>query len=465
MRRPCSFRTPVVYSISMTIAGGASNRRANAAAVSVVLAVHAGLAWLDRAAGGRMPWGDEKRYLESAGAVLRGDPSWWPVPLWPPLYPRFLAGILALSPGRGLVGIILVQTALLLAAAMVFSDLVREWTGDRTAGRAAFIMMGAFPALAAYGRFFWPEVLHLFLAMVVLWVLSLRRDRLGWLAVGGGALGLALLTKSLLGPFVPILLIGAFVGDRTPRRAGRIACFLAAAAIVVTPVIGMQYRRTGSAVIADSSAFNLWVGLNDRSRKNFEDPVVPEIYREYLDEEGTFAERNARLRKKSLGLIRRRGLVSVLSEQFGRQYFRLFDRECYLTEQLPGGAAAVDRAGYLGLNPAVATWVRRLSNGSYAVLLLAAPLGFALWPFKDRRWPRILLIFLFYNLAVFLFLHVKSRYRIQMLPVFFLGASGAVAWVRAALDGRRPPGPWLGKASFGGLIALGLLILAFWVRG
>jgi hypothetical protein len=69
------------------------------------------------------------------------------------------------------------------------------------------------------------------------------------------------------------------------------------------------------------------------------------------------------------------------------------------------------------------------------VVLALAPIGLALWRFRDRRWLRVLLVFVLYNLAIFLWLHVKSRYRVQLLPVAFLGVGCAVAWLQARLNG------------------------------
>jgi len=47
----------------------------------------------------------------------------------------------------------------------------------------------------------------------------------------------------------------------------------------------------------------------------------------------------------------------------------------------------------------------------------------------------MLLLFFAYNLIIFLWLHVKSRYRIQLLPVFFIGSGCAVDWVLSRLQG------------------------------
>ncbi len=437
------------------------NRRLSAFGIGLAaVSVHLWLAVVARLGGPRVLWGDEKTYLSSAVAVLQGDPSWWPAPLWPPLYPQFLAGVLAVS-GHNPVGITIVQTVLLFIVAAIFGDLVRRWTGARVAGISAFLMMAGFPPLAAFSRFLWPEVLHLVLVVAAVWVLVVRRESPLWLALAGVSLGLALLTKSILGPFVPVLLGAAFIGDRGPRRVLRLVVCVAAIAVVIGPVMGLQYRRVGLPVIADSSAFNLWVGLNDRGMKSFEDSFVAEAYAEYLAWEGTFSDRNARAYRQSLALIRERGLGQVLKVQFRRQYVRLFDKDCYLTEQIPGGAAVAQGSGFVSLGPRVSAGIRSVSYGTYALLLLTAPLGFLVWPFAQRRWPRVLLLFFLYNLALFLVLHVKSRYRIQFLPVFFLGSSAAIAWFEAGFAGRVSLRPVIRRVAVAGVLSAILLWLAF----
>jgi hypothetical protein len=66
-----------------------------------------------------------------------------------------------------------------------------------------------------------------------------------------------------------------------------------------------------------------------------------------------------------------------------------------------------------------------------------------------------------YNLAVFLWLHVKTRYRIQMLPVFFIGCGCAVDWLRLRLGGGDPPPPSTAAWVAAVVLALLLEFLAF----
>jgi len=413
------------------------HRRVLAAVGVAVALVHGALWWLYYRPVPKALWGDEFAYLRSAKLLLAGDPAWWPDPLWPPLYPRLLAGIMAVG-GPALVWVQVVQTGLLAAAAVLLYDLVRRLSGSQLAAAVAAALTLGFPPLVAYAHYLWPEVLHLFLLLAVLWLLAARGDRAPWCGVAGVAAGLALLTKSLLGPFLPVLLVAAFARRPAGRSLARALVFLAALAATVAPAVLEQHRRTGRVMIADSSAFNLWVGLNDRSRTDFEIDVVTGLFRDYQASAASFDERDRILRRQIRAFIDSHSWAGLVRDHLGRQYFRLFDKDCYLTNQLPGGAA-VERyaAGYLRADPRIAGAVRLASYSLYGLLLVAAPLGLTLWRFRDRRWLVALLLFVAYNLAIFFWLHVKSRYRIQLLPVAFLGAGCAVAWLDARL-GRDP---------------------------
>jgi len=436
------------------------------AACVTAIAVHAFLCWLYYRPAVKELWGDESRYLESATRLLAGDPGWHPGLLWPPLYPRFVAGILAV--GQTLVAVQAVQTLLLVVAAAVLWDLCRRLTGSAVAAAAAAFLTVAFPPLAAFAHYLWPEVVHLLLFLVVLWVVVTRPRSWWWAALGGVALGLALLAKNLLLPFVPVLVVAAAWpargagGARRVREAvggvGPILLLVGVAGVTVAPTVVTNYRSSGVAAIADSSAFNLWVGLNETSHRPFTRDVAHQVYREFTKSAPTFAERNRILWTRIRDRFRERPLPEILRGQLGRQYFLLLDKDSYLTEQLPGGAAPRQGDGYVAAPPAVARVVRAVSYAAYALLLVAAPLGFATWRPAERRWVVVLLLFVAYNLGLFLWLHAATRYQVQMLPVAFVGAGAAVAWLAGDGGGRRQD--WRGRV-LAGVAAAVLLFFAF----
>jgi len=380
---------------------------------------------------GRPLWGDEQRYMESARALLSGSPAWWPDPLWPPLPAHFLAGILSIG-GPGVITIGVVQEFLLLVTALALADLIGRWSDSVRAGRIALWLCLSYPPLVAFTHYLWPEILHLSLFVMTLWILSVRWESLRWCLAAGLCLGLALLTKSLLGPFIPFLLAGAFW-----RRGWlRPALVTLSLMLTISPVLAAQYQRLGKPMIADSSAFNLWVGINDRGLKNFRDEYVARAYEDFRCTDGNFFERSASLRSRAFDEIRRRGILTTLRGQLCRQYFRLLDRESYLGEQLGQGAAVRQGLGYRAAGRGLL--LRGSSFLIYGVLLALLPASLLLYSWRDLRWVRIMLLFLVYNLALFFWLHVKSRYRIQLLPVLFMAAP-MISGLLTGFEGRLRP--------------------------
>jgi 4-amino-4-deoxy-L-arabinose transferase-like glycosyltransferase len=405
--------------------------RTRVAAAAFVLLVHLGLLWIYWRPQPKVLLGDEARYRAWADEILSGrDPE--PDLLWPPLYPRFLALVLG-SPQGSLLRVQLVQTALLIFVAFVLRDLVRRLTGRLLAADAAAWLVLAYPPLVAFAHYLWPEVLHQALFLGALWILLARPASLAWMPVAGILLGLALLTKSLLGPFLPVLLWPVLREGPWPRRLARAGLLLAVLGATVLPTMVANRSRAGRFVIADSSRFNLWVGLNDRSRKSLVDDRVGEEYAAYHDSAPTFAERDAILAERTAALVRERGILATLGGQLSRQYFRLFDKDSYLSDQLPDGPVGRTGNGYQGTAPALVLLVRAVSYVLYAFVLVGFAFGLVLCPPRDRPGLWVVLAFLAYNLAIFLLLHVKSRYQLQLLPFVFLYAG-------CALDGTRPRG-------------------------
>jgi 4-amino-4-deoxy-L-arabinose transferase-like glycosyltransferase len=428
-----------------------------------VAAVIGVVTWLYWAPPAKLLCGDEGTYMFAARDLLATGRAGLDL-LWPPLYPHLLAGLLAVA-GGSLLAVQATQLGLLLVAAAILHDLTGRLTGSRTAGAIAALLLLADPTMAAFATYLWPEVLHIFLFLVVLWILVSRSDHRGWLALAGLALGLALLTKSVLGPFTPVLVLPLLL--RRPRRRGLASAALVAvvAAAVVAPVVVANGLGRGSWVVSDSSRFNLWLGLNDVSRRSLESDIAGEEYRRYLASAPDFRGRNDVLEGKIASLVGERGVPEVLRAQLGRQYFRLLDAETYLTEQLHGGFLHQTACGYGPVAASLAAPVRLYAYGFHAMLLVALALAVALpvdW--RERGWLRVVLAFLAYNLLVFLLLHVKSRYRLQLVPFLDLlaGAGLAAAWARLRrADTPRVSG--LRIAAAAALAAL-LLFLAFGSR-
>jgi 4-amino-4-deoxy-L-arabinose transferase-like glycosyltransferase len=423
------------------------------------LALHGALFWLERRPEPRGLHGDEKMYWRAAGRLLETGESGLE-PLWPPGYVWLVAGGRALD-REGRWPIELAQTLLLVATAWLVRDAARRIGLPRGAPDVAAAALLLFPTLAAFAHFLWPEVPHLFLLVLAAWILAARRRSVGWCLVLGAVLGAALLVKSLLAPFLPILLVPLLVEDGWRERVLRLAAVVLALGATVAPVALANWRELGRPMIANSARFNVWVGLNDRSPRNFEDEIVTEEYVAWRRSAPDFAARERILQGKIEGLLAERGWAAVLRAQLGRQYRRLLHRDSFLTDQLPGGAIHAAGGGYR--RPPV--WIARALRWGhtlvYGALLLAAPFGLAAAWAARRGWAWMGGAFLAYHAAIFLVLHVKTRYVVQLVPLLCVAAaSAAVGWIgRRAGGGPAPLGP--AGAVGAALAALLLLGLAF----
>lgn len=429
----------------------ASAPRLAAALLAAAMALQAALLWLGAWPVARRPWGDEVMYLDLASRWARGEPA--PLePLWPPLYPHLLAFSLGLG-DSGLLGLRLLQVALLVLAALALGGLTQRLLGSAAAGRWAAALLLLDPQVAAFAHYYWPEALHLALFLGALWLLALHGRRLGAVALAGLLLGLALLTKSLLLPFLPLLLLP--LGFQLGWRPGlaRAGLALGLALLVTAPTVVANGRRHGLWAVAGSAQFNLWVGLNDHSLRNLVGEVVGDEYGRWRASAPDVAGRDRLLRERIAALVAQRGLPAVLADQLGKQYFRLFDHDSFVTDQLPGGAIASQGYGYVAAPPGPALVLRLLAYGFHALVLAAAAFGLLRVVRAPSPWLVALLLFLAGNLLLFLGLHVKTRYRLGFLPVLDLLAAAALARCGPA---PRPAG-WL----CGALLALLALGLAF----
>ena len=410
-----------------------SGRRAALGTVFLlwVIAIHGSLWWIAYNPESRGLGGDEKMYWRGAQLLAAGQ-EWYPEPLWPGFYAAFLGRILA-GTGGSMVWVSVVQSAMLAAIAVMLFDLTRRVTHSRVAGTVAGGSVLAYPPLVAFVHYLWPEVLHMLFFLGALWVFAQwPRKPLG-LVLGGILMGLALLTKGILGMFFPVVLWPLAEGDTPWRRLQRPALVMVVMTLVIAPTVYSNYQRSTGVLISNSLAFNIWVGINDRARKNFMDRVVDKEWWAYKVSASTFQERNEILKQKIMARINERGFAALLGAQLCRQPFRILDKDSFLTDQLPGGEMVNRRRGYRGVPPLIAAGLRSTSYGLYALLLIGATLGLVARPPRREKWLRVYLAFLAYNLVALLFLHVKSRYRIQMLPFLFIYAGCAAAWICARL--------------------------------
>lgn len=407
------------------------------AAVFAAVLVHGALFWIDHVPEPRQPFGDEQMYFSKASKMAADEP-WAPARFWPLFHARALATVMAF--GGGALAIQILQTLILMVAAWTVGQLTVELTGSSVAAAVAMTLMLVDPQVVSFAHYYWPEVNHLALFFGA-WLILMRKGaargaQLAWLALAGVLLGLALLTKNHMAFFVPVLLL-------LPLRAGAPAALAQhaqrVAAVAVPLILTIVAANTvfakplaPSEQFVSSALFNIWVGFEDTSRRSFEDEVVPTAMNAYTDSGRNARERNSFLQQKISSHLTETGIGRATLQRLGRQFFRLFHRDSFLTDQLPGGPIVQSRgSGYASVDPGLANALRAWSYGLYTVVLVAAVIGVAVLPRRGRAWLWLVGMFMLYNAALFLVVHVKSRYRVQLMPFFYMYAGVAVAWLSA----------------------------------
>lgn len=443
-------------------APGAAHTRWKPAQLAVAAGFVAGqaLLWLAYYGGGAKPLiGDEQNYQNVALSILDGG-AWMPGTIWPPLQSLLLASIYALA-GVHVLAVQLAQTLLIVGCAVLLRALWRRIGGVRAANIAAALFL-LNPSNAAYAHWLWPEVPHLFLVLLAFWLLIARPDSRAAAGAAGASIGCALLGKSLLAGFWPLFLIAFVRPDRPRFRSASALMFVLGVALVTAPALLHGWRAFGRPMIADSSMYNLWVGLTDRWRSDYIEDQGGVTLPEFLASGTTPQERNAVYADKVEALLDERGFAQVAGDQLGRQYFRLFNAKTPLLSQLPGPACA----GHLSVY-ATPPWLTRTLTAAGDAFHIAMLVGFAFGLACWRRRPDAALwligAYLAYQLALFGLLHVKARFLFPMAP-FLCAFAGSFYAAIAAKRERRATDPLdfsTPRIAAGTAFAALLLVLAF----
>jgi len=417
--------------------------------VAAALSVQAAFLWCYYHPGPRQLMGDELRYHAEALAIARGqvlEPNF----VWPPLQSQLLGATFHLF-GDSLVPIQLLQILSLWGGGLLLFAIARRIGLSPAASALCLLAFVCHPELVAFSHYLWPEVSHLALLLLATYAIADGRRR--FLFAAGVALGVALLLKSLLLPFTALFVLAAAWPRASTAWRPAAALVLVGMAVPVAPVVASNGLQHGYWAIASSAAFNTWVGLNERSPRNLVDAIVAEEMDAYLSSSPDAGERDRRTWLRVRKKLAEEGPLRVAGSQLPRQLQRLFDKDSFFTDQLPGGISA----RYAGPGETATRLLRAFAYGMHWLLLCAAVMG--MWAPTGthlRQRIRPFFAFLIGNLLLFAVLHVKTRYRLQFLPVLLIYA--ALFWDHVAKNLEAP--------RWGGLRVLGAastLVLVLWL--
>lgn len=363
--------------------------------------------------------GDEKRYFRYAKAVLNGD-GWYFSPTWPPLQHITLSFFLKFSNGS-FIPFQIFQYLLLVISGFIVKNIVLRETGDLNSANLSLALMLLYPSWLAYSLYLWPEVIHVFLFVSVIWIFNYKYYNNYWLAIGFSFIGLMLLYKGYIVLFIPVFFIPLFRSLKFKQALLKSVAGICLTIIIITPATLKSHEMSGNFMPSNSSIYNLWLGINDKKRtlivrkKSDKRENTAKAHPNYIQSAETYQERNAILLNKILKHVEKHGIFSVVKNQLSKQYFRLFDYKSTFYMQFLKAFPTVKK------NPLIDSLLI-YNTIIYSISIFALFLGgIVFWKYSSVSFQFVL--FVIYVLGLFLLLHTIPRFRIPLVPVsaFYLG--------------------------------------------
>lgn len=354
-------------------------------------------------------------------------------PIWPSLYANSMGKLFTFF-GTKRIYIQFIQIAMWLTAALLFYKISFYLFPSRIAAYTSLALFLFSPELISFTHFLWPEIPHLFFFITALWLAICHFKNPIAVILCGVFFGLALLTKLLLLPFISIILVFLVFYTSSDWKQKFFKAFTVGSIIFITvlPTMLSNLQSHGKFMIADSSLVNIWIGLNDSGSDPYSD--YRSVGYELLQFEQSGPDirtRNNLYLNKIICKIKQQGIIYTIGKQLSKQYFRLFFHETFFTAQLPGGPIQA----YSFNNPVIINFLHIYSHALYGFILAFSTMGMFFIRLRPVGWPHLFLLFILYNLGLFLFIHTKPRYIIQFMPMMMFFSGVTAYWVSQLLKG------------------------------
>jgi 4-amino-4-deoxy-L-arabinose transferase-like glycosyltransferase len=261
---------------------------------------------------------DERVYLTIARNYVAGDGlilTEYRKAAFPPLYPLFLAGLL--KTGFPIFPVVrVVQSIIGAISCLLLMGITRLAVPGKTksgaidAGMIAALLMAIYPILVFYCARLMTENLVIFLILCSLYALlkSLQSlHRFIWLFMGGVTMGLGILCRPTLLPFIVFVILWlAIAGSENNRFLKSVLFFLIPIILVILPWEIRNYRVLGKIIpITSSGGSNLYIANNpisDGGSVGYRKLMKSGVF--HLGEEEGEIEYNRLYREKALALIK-----------------------------------------------------------------------------------------------------------------------------------------------------------------
>jgi 4-amino-4-deoxy-L-arabinose transferase-like glycosyltransferase len=410
---------------------------------------------------------DEKDYTGLAATLARhGEFAFRPgepVSIRPPLYPAVVAAVYRLSGLDNFQAVRLLQAALSLLNVVLLYRLGAE-VSSRRVGLWLAGLYGFYPTLLGYNNLLLTEVLFTLLLSAACYtvVLFYRRDAILYLALTGGLLGLAALTRSVVWVSPPllagyVLLTGKGGFGRRLVAAGALVLTFS---VTVAPWAVRNTRVEKTFVAIDCMGGRNFMMGNYRHTPLYRswDAISLEGEKSWIHELSVAHPLSDRTTQGEIDKLALGEGLRFVAENPGltlkRDAVKCFDF-WGLERELAGGASQ----GYFGALPRPVTIVlAALVLGAYAVLMFLGLFGVVLAPPNDRRvhWFFLLVMAFICGMHALTFGH--SRYHLPLMPLVLFYSASAVTNARTI---------WLRRRDWRFALALGLCValVAGWAWG
>jgi len=384
------------------------------------------------------PVGDAGWHDTWARALLQGNWRYSGVFFRAPLYPYFLALIYALL-GQGY---LMARVAQIVLGSL--SCLLVYGLAGRLFNRTVALVAGVGAGLCGTMVFFDGEllivVLIIFLDLLLLWLLTGRSGRSGWIGtlLAGLVLGLSIIARPNIVLFVPALFFWIWFQDgrrdrpRFYRRIGLIGLMVVLAILPVT--LHNFGAGDGRVLISSQAGINFYIGNELRADGKTAAPPDGVTY-EDSGKDNVWAA-SERIAQEKLG--RRLKPSEVSQYWFGRAFGEigqaplrwagLMLRKIYFLlngHEIESNISIYSAREWSPLLR-ILVW-KGLISFPFGLLLPVALAG--LW-LSRRHWRNHLLIYLFlisYAISVILFF-VNARFRMPLVPLLIIYAAWAAVW-------------------------------------
>ena len=403
------------------VGAGTAHRRTLLAVLALALLLR--VAFIFFLEPGRIYFRDTVKYSAAAESLLAGN-GFGDTYARQPLYPVFLAAILALFPGA----LVAAQLAdAVLGALVVFLTYHlgrRIWNARVGLGAAALVAVH--PYLVVLSAFLYAELLFIALLLTCLWlILHVGDGRRAFLAgvVGGGAVlakasGIALLIAGLLW-------LACCGPARRSRRAAWAALFAAGGFLALAPWVARNYLHFHDLSLIESRK-EIHVAYAPES--SFPLRVQVEHRRTVSNGAGAGLQQHGR-RSLSVGHV---------VQQLGRFWALWPERLATARRDVREKAAQKDARVVLENHPAEKTARFHLLLAAFLLPYYALALA-GLWRSRERlrESSLLLLVILAFTVGRALFM-AKLRYRLPVEPAVALYAAAGLAWLVGLLAAHVP---------------------------